>query len=544
VRVLGLIGPLAGWELRRLARRGLALRVRLGLLYVLFITFVGFSAVWFAPLPWRDVFTAPRRLAPSEAAAFADSFALVLLEAQLAAVVALAPALAASAVSEEKDRHTLPLLLTTDLTDREIVFGKALGRTTFVVAAVLAGAPVLALTLLFGGVDAGFLAAAYALTVGTAALCAALGVSAACTAPDLRAAVVRAYGRVGVFVCGAFVPPCVLVSPFGVMVRVHGGADWEPLFAWAYTGAQIGAAALVLVAAARALRLREPTAGPPPATAFPAPPRPAAPPLIQPPCAAPPALPPLDPADPVLWKERCAGFVPNWGFPWAARVLAAGATALVVVLFFAGARELARRTEWSVRTVTSAEAETRPDADSSGWWFLGAGVFAAGRYLFPVAVGVSGCVAGERFRGTLDVLLSTPLSRRGVLRAKLQAHAERGLGFATAAAAGVGMAFTSDGGIPLGAATAVLVLAGFGLVIGLGAWLTVRCPTDARAFRLLLLPVVLVVGWPVGVWNAPRGDAGISADELTTWLLIASGVSVAAGLALWWHAGRVLERGS
>jgi hypothetical protein len=33
---------------------------------------------------------------------------------------------AAAAVSEEKDRHTLPLLLTTQLTDREIVFGKPL----------------------------------------------------------------------------------------------------------------------------------------------------------------------------------------------------------------------------------------------------------------------------------------------------------------------------------------------------------------------------------------------------------------------------------
>ena len=56
-------------------------------------------------------------------------------------------------LSEEKDRHTLPLLLTTQLTDREIVWGKAAARVLFVLAAVAAGAPVLVLTLFFGGVD-------------------------------------------------------------------------------------------------------------------------------------------------------------------------------------------------------------------------------------------------------------------------------------------------------------------------------------------------------------------------------------------------------
>ena len=54
----------------------------------------------------------------------------------------------------------------------------------------------------------------YALTVGTVGLCAAIGVHSACRAPDLRSAVLRAYGRVAVLVCGAFVPPLVFASPF------------------------------------------------------------------------------------------------------------------------------------------------------------------------------------------------------------------------------------------------------------------------------------------------------------------------------------------
>jgi hypothetical protein len=56
--------------------------------------------------------------------------------------------------------------------------------------------------------------------------------------------------------------------------------------------------------------------------------------------------------------------------------------------------------------------------------------------------------------------------------------------------------------------------------------------------------VVLAVGWPVGAWTLLlRPDAGVTAEELSGWLFAASGVCGALGLALWWHAGRTLERG-
>ena len=51
----------------------------------------------------------------------------------------------------------------------------------FVLSAILAGVPVLMLTLFFGGVDLRFIASGYALTVGTAILSAAIGVSARAT---------------------------------------------------------------------------------------------------------------------------------------------------------------------------------------------------------------------------------------------------------------------------------------------------------------------------------------------------------------------------
>ena len=52
---------------------------------------------------------------------FAQALALILFETQLILVAVITPAYAASSISEEKDRQTLPLLLTTQLTAREIV---------------------------------------------------------------------------------------------------------------------------------------------------------------------------------------------------------------------------------------------------------------------------------------------------------------------------------------------------------------------------------------------------------------------------------------
>jgi ABC-type Na+ efflux pump permease subunit len=438
---------------------------------------------------------------------------------------------AAAAVAEEKDRHTLPILLTTTLSDREIVFGKAAARVALVLSAVFAGLPVLMLTLLFGGVDLGLVAAGYALTAGTVALCAAIGVYAACRAPDLRSAILRASVGTAALVAA----PLLLLAAF--VEREPPAA--LPLFGCAVPLAQLLAAAGLLLAAARALRLREATAGPRPATAYPEPPRPADPPLLRPTPVPPPQLPPIDEADPVLWKERCAGWRPDWSLPVAAKVLAVTAAVLAVALLLWGGWVRVQRV---AQTLDPVEAERLAQAaDTGGWLLMGAGVCAAGRYLFPLAVGVSGAVAGERRRGTLDALLSTTLDRRAILRAKVRAHAERGAVFGGIAAVALGMAFVA-GGVQLGLAAMALCAGGIALVLGLGAWLSVRCVSDLRAFRLLQLVVALATGWPAGAWSL-FVEAQVPAEVLTRWLLVAAGACAATGLVLWWRAGAELERG-
>jgi hypothetical protein len=85
-----------------------------------------------------------------------------------------------------------------------------------------------------------------------------------------------------------------------------------------------------------------------------------------------------------------------------------------------------------------------------------------------------------------------------------------------------------------------MALAGVGLVIGLGAWLSVRCSGSLRAFRLLLPAVVVVVGLPVGV----RSGIDWARADVWTWGCGSAAVAFAlAGLVFWRRAVGELERG-
>ena len=141
-----MFGPLLWWELVRLARRGDAARTRVLFLYLLLLTVIGFI-FWkaFSVYPSRFFDGSVGSLSPARSDG--GMLALILLEVQLVLVAVIAPAYAASTISEEKDRRTLPLLLATALTDGEIVWGKVAGRVLFVLFAVLAGVPVLTMTL-------------------------------------------------------------------------------------------------------------------------------------------------------------------------------------------------------------------------------------------------------------------------------------------------------------------------------------------------------------------------------------------------------------
>ena len=540
-----LIGPLAGWELVRLARRGQGHRGRLLVGYLLLIAFVLTAVFWFERTDPIGLFTGPGRDLPApDAARFGRGLVLVLFQAVLFAVAAMTPAYAASAVADEKERQTLPLLLTTALSDREIVLGKAVGRLVFVLGAAAAAVPVLTATRLIAPVDGGFLLAGCGLLAGTAVLCTAIGVHAACAQPDLRAALLRAYGVTAVLVCGAFVPPCVVASPFGVLVwlqQSNAGLLKTLLVAVAYPVVQVLIAVGFFRDAIRQVRKPDPVARPAPRVVVtPVPPKPAAdvpvngwdpepdPPYrveVLPPGT--PARPPIADTNPLLWKERYAsGRRAGPNDP--GRLVPVLLGVLGALLLFIGGRLLVLR---------ALEPSVEPD--EGGRLVMTGGTVLAGVYLFPAAVGLASAVARERRRNTLESLLSLPLDRRFVLRTKVRAAVERGWWWAPVAVGAAGVSFAADGGWRLGLAAAGFVLAAGAFVIGLGAYLTVRSPSEVRAFRFVIPAVVLAVGAPVGVWNATDwvqpvwSEAGLGAGA----------AALAASAAVcWWLAGRALDR--
>ncbi len=77
----------------------------------------------------------------------------ILAPLQLAMIVFLAAFSTASAVAQEKDRKTLILLLLTRLNSSELVLGKLFASLLHVFSMLLAGLPVFALAILFGGIS-------------------------------------------------------------------------------------------------------------------------------------------------------------------------------------------------------------------------------------------------------------------------------------------------------------------------------------------------------------------------------------------------------
>lgn len=137
-------GPVFASEWLTASRRwqGYALRSLLVLLLLL-----GLSGVW---LGSSDEAGGP---SAQQLAEIGRGFYAVTSLVLLGLVGLAAPAAAAGSICLDKARGNLTLLFATDLTDAEIVLGKLAARLAPVLALIACAAPVLALATLLGGVD-------------------------------------------------------------------------------------------------------------------------------------------------------------------------------------------------------------------------------------------------------------------------------------------------------------------------------------------------------------------------------------------------------
>lgn len=99
----------------------------------------------------------------------------ILAPLQLVVAVFFSAMLAASAVSQEKDRRTLILLLLTNLSNSELVLGKLLASLLGVLVLLAAGVPVFMVAVLLGGVSFSQVGQMFAVTFLSIVVCGSLG---------------------------------------------------------------------------------------------------------------------------------------------------------------------------------------------------------------------------------------------------------------------------------------------------------------------------------------------------------------------------------
>jgi ABC-type transport system involved in multi-copper enzyme maturation permease subunit len=177
---LGPINPIAVRLVHNGSRRAKHLYLRLGYLGVLIAVLL-----WALVINVKADEMSFRELASAGALSFQ---AIAYL--QIGLICVLAPVFMAGAIAQEADPQTWDILLTTPLGAAEIVLGNLIGRLFFILALLLASLPLFAVTQYFGGVSGETILASYAI-----AACAAVVVGCAAVALSVS----RVVGKRAVF---------------------------------------------------------------------------------------------------------------------------------------------------------------------------------------------------------------------------------------------------------------------------------------------------------------------------------------------------------
>jgi ABC-type Na+ efflux pump permease subunit len=328
----------------------------------------------------------------------------------LALILLAAPAATAGSICLDKARGTLDHLLATDLSDGEIVLGKLAARSIPTVGVVWCALPVMAFGTLLGGIDPKALAGSFFVLIGVAVLGSALALTLSVWGRKTHEVLMATYLVIVAWLlsvpAGAWflwtlgfgagtrtsLEPLKYTNPFYlVLARYNEPGQVTLLTSGGFLAASLLISLLLArlaVARVRVVALRQ-AARPQTATrrlpvpAFPAPR-----------IAGWPA-PTLD-GNPVLWREWHRRQPSRWSrVVWALYV---AGSAVALLLAFADFMRHPRGPSHESIALVSAFAT------------------AIGMLLLSVSAATS--LAEERVRGSLDVLLATPLPTKSILWGK------------------------------------------------------------------------------------------------------------------------------
>jgi ABC-type transport system involved in multi-copper enzyme maturation permease subunit len=361
---------------------------------------VGLGAMWWREVSRLDV-SQPRGMARA-----GEWYFGVIVLAQLSMVLLAAPAATAGAFGGEMARGHVCLMLVTGLTPLEIVLGTLAARLLPVLGAVACVVPVLALSSHLGGIEPQALIGLEVVTAGGAVLGCTLALAVSIGARRVHEVLVATYVLLAGWVLGYPILVTIRQTSAGGLIPggwMHWLRDVNPYWlalgpvvrpgavrpgqAWALLG---GAVVLSMaLAGLAACRLR--------AAALSAPGRPRRPSWPARLAASWPGA-NLD-SNPVFWRECRLQQPSRWvRLLWGLYV--AGAVLFTALAVYECATGGARRTPWAGP-------------------FNG---FQAAVGLLLLSLVTPAALAEERARGSLEVLLSTPLSTRSLVLGKWWAH--------------------------------------------------------------------------------------------------------------------------
>jgi ABC-type transport system involved in multi-copper enzyme maturation permease subunit len=495
------LGPVFAYEWLTASRRwqGYALRSLLVLLLLL-----GLSGVW---LGSHD---GAVELSVQQVAEIGRGFYAVTTLMVLGLVGLVAPAAAAGAICLDKARGNLTLLFATDLTDAEIVLGKLAARLVPVLGLIACAAPVQALTTLLGGVDPAMPTGAILVCLACAVFGCTLALTLSVWGRKTHEVLLATYAFGILYLLAApmwaalvpMLPPWALawlpgylaLLPYNPVFLALAPQGAPPGMGPVGLGAQawfctLGLLASALLAAASTWRIRRVVirqAGQGEATRRAD--RPAA--ARRGPLARLTRLlpsPSLD-GNPVLWHEWHRRRPSRWSVAvWGLfGMLSSG---------------------FSLWAIVDALGGAGPRGRDAGAVISGLQV-SAGLLLLSVSAVTS--LAEERQRGSLDVLLATPLSTRSIVLSKWLG-AFRGVPPLTVLPVLIAAALATHTGFALGPALIGGLVVAYGAAItSLGLALATWLPRMGRAIGLTagLYVVVLIGAIPVGTILFGKGPSG------------------------------------
>ncbi len=442
----------------------------------------------------------------ADAAAIGRLFLQTVIAVQLAMVLLAAPAATAGAICVDKARGTLLHAFVTDLTDREIVLGKLGARLAPVLALMAYGLPVLALGSFLGGIDLAAALGAELVTAGAAVLCCTVALLASVWARKPHQALLLSYLIVGLWV--GSVPALIVYFPIKPPTTVAEVAFVmsNPLIAafapeFSTAGATMGlreqGAFLFItllisgVLVARASRSLRPTvlsqANRPQKRVKP---------------GAPARLldylpgPPLD-MNPVLWREWHRKRPSRWtGRFWTAYAIVSSLASLYVLGHYYA--------WWGEGLIRSGIHVVAAQVNA---WQVAIG-------LLLLSVSAATTLAEERDRGSLDVIMATPLTTREIVWGKWWgtfAMVPRLAILPIWVAAGAAM--ITDGGIGL-VLMIGLILSYAAAITSIGLAVATWIPRLGRVITVSVMAYMLVaVGWPLLIRLLPA----LPAFQMNPW---------------------------